>query len=172
MTAQIEKATLPRAKSVVRARTEVRVQKIRAPFSLRCGALLVDYIVLAAILAISTLFARTLGGGARTAGNSTETLGLLIALLVAVLNFGIVAGLTGQTIGKWATGLRIERPDGRRIGVGRALLRHFVGYPVSMVFLGLGFLIAVIVPRGRTFQDLIANTVVVREEIVETTSTG
>lgn len=165
---QIEKATLPRSKSVVRARTQVQIQKVRAPFSLRCGAILIDYIVLAAILAISTLFARSAGGGARTAGNSTETVGLVIAFIVALVNFGIIPGLTGQTIGKWAAGLRIERPDGRGIGIGRAFLRHFVGYPLSALFLGLGFLIAVILPRGRTFQDLIANTVVVRDELVET----
>ena len=145
----------------------LRVEKFRAPFSLRCGAILVDYIVLASILAFSTLIARSLGGGARSAGSSTETGGLVIAAIAAVLDFGVLAGFNGQTVGKWATGLRIERPDGRRIGFGRAALRHFVGYPLSFVTLGLGFLIAAINRSGRTLQDLIANTVVVREEIVE-----
>jgi uncharacterized RDD family membrane protein YckC len=145
----------------------MRVQRFRAPFSLRCGAILIDYILLVSIVAFSTLIARTLGGGARTAGNSTETVGLVIAAIVAVLNFGVLPGLRGQTAGKWATGLRIERVDGRDIGVGRAVVRHFVGYPLSFLVLGIGFLVAAINTRGRTLQDLVADTVVVREETVE-----
>ena len=149
-----------------RARRPVRVQKFSAPFSLRCGAILIDYIVLISILVISTLIARTFGGGARTAGSSTETAGVAITLIAAVLNFGVFAGLRGQTVGKWATGLRIERADGRGISMGRAALRHFLGYPLSFLTLGLGFLIAAVNARGRTLQDLIADTVVVREEMV------
>ena len=127
---------------------------------------MIDYIVLASILAFSTLIARSLGGGARSAGSSTETTGLVIAVVAAVLDFGVLAGFRGQTVGKWATGLRIERADGRRIGVGRAVVRHFVGYPLSFITLGLGFLVAAISSRGRTLHDLIANTVVVSEEPV------
>ena len=48
-----------------------------------------------------------LGGGARTAGSSAETVGILIAIAAAVLNLGVLAGLTGRTLGKWATGLRV-----------------------------------------------------------------
>ena len=156
-----------RATAVRRARTRVQVEKFRAPFSLRCGAILIDYIVLASIVAFSTLIARTLGGGARIAGSSTEMVGLVITAVTALLDFGLLAGLRGQTIGKWATGLRIERTDGGDIGPGRAVLRHFVGYPLSLVTLGLGFLVAAIGTRGRTLHDLITDTVVVREEVVE-----
>lgn len=38
--------------------------RFRAPFALRCGAILIDYIILVAILAFSTLVSRVLGGGA------------------------------------------------------------------------------------------------------------
>lgn len=126
---------------------------------------LIDYIVLAAIVAISTLIARMLGGGARIAGNSTETLGLVVALLVALANFLVFPSLWGRTIGKWATGLRIVRTDGRPVSLGRIALRHFVGYPLSILTLGLGFLAAAINSRGRTLQDFIAGTLVVREVI-------
>ena len=163
--AQIEDSALLPAKSA-RLGNRVHVHKTRAPFSLRCGALLIDYIVLVAVVAISTLIARTLGGGARTAGSSTETIGLLIVVLLAILNFGVFAGLRGQTMGKRATGLRIERTSGQRLGIGRACLRHFVGYPLSLLTLGIGFLIAAVNGRGRTLQDFIAGTIVVRDEIV------
>lgn len=140
--------------------------RVRAPFSLRCGAILIDYVVFVAILAFSTLLARMLGGGARSAGNSSETAGIIIAIVVALLDLGVLAGLTGFTIGKWATGLRIERTNGEPIGIGRALLRHFIGYPISFLTLGLGFVTAAFSSRGRTLHDLISGTLVVRDSRV------
>src|SRR6266550_3046899 len=140
-----------------------RLTRIRGPFSLRCGAILIDYIILVAILAFSTLVSRLLGGGARSAGNSSETVGIILAILAAVLDLGILPGLTGLTAGKWATGLRIRRADGRQIGIGHAFLRHFVGYPVSFITLGLGLLIAAFTVSGRGLHDFIAGTIVVRE---------
>ena len=59
--------------------------------------------------------------------------------------------------------VRIERVDGTRMGFGRALLRHFVGYPLSFALLGLGFLIAAVSVHGRGLHDMIAGTIVVRE---------
>ena len=160
MTAVPGTALPPRARS--RAATKGGI-RLRAPFSLRCGAVLIDYIILASIVVFGTLIARMLGGGARAAGNSAETIGILTAVVIAVLDLGILPGLTGRTLGKWATGLRIERVDGTHPGIGRALLRHFVGYPLSFLLLGLGFLVAAVTVRGRTLHDMIAGTVVVRE---------
>jgi uncharacterized RDD family membrane protein YckC len=104
-----------------------------------------------------------LGGGGRAAGSSAETAGILLAVLMAVLNLAVIPGFTGMTLGKWATGLRIERNDGAPVGIGRALLRHFVGYPLSFALLGLGFLIAAVSVHGRGLHDMIAGTIVVRE---------
>jgi uncharacterized RDD family membrane protein YckC len=138
-------------------------QRLPVPFPLRCGALLIDYIALAAIVVVGTLIARMLGGGARSAGSSAETLGFVIAILLAVLNLGLLPGLTGLTLGKWATGLRIERDNGDVPGFPRAMLRHFVGYPLSFLLLGIGFLMAAVTVHGRGLHDIIAGTVVVRE---------
>jgi uncharacterized RDD family membrane protein YckC len=104
-----------------------------------------------------------MGGGSRSAGSSSETIGIILAILVAALDLGVLPGLTGLTLGKWATGLRIRRADGSEIGIGRAFLRHFVGYPISFLTLGLGFLAAAFNARGRGLHDLIAGTIVVRE---------
>ena len=153
---------LPRSQPRSRAASQAG-KRLRAPFPLRCGAFLIDYIILAALLVMSTLIARMFGGGARTAGNSAETAGVLITMVLAVLNLGILPGLTGLTLGKWATGLRIERNDGGDLGIGRAFLRHFVGYPVSFVLLGIGFLMAAVSVHGRGLHDMIAGTIVVRE---------
>ena len=137
--------------------------RVQVPFALRCGAFLIDYILLVLLVVMGTLFARMLGGGARAAGNSAETAAIVLAIVVALLNLGVLPGLTGRTIGKWATGLRIQRSDAGNPGIGRALLRHFVGYPLSFVTLGIGFLMAAATVHGRGLHDMIAGTVVVRE---------
>jgi uncharacterized RDD family membrane protein YckC len=136
--------------------------RFRAPFALRCGALLIDYILLALIMVVSTMIARLMGGGARMAGGTAEKVGLIITLIVAILDLIVLAGLTGKTVGKWTTGLRLERSDGRVPGIGRAALRHLVGYPLSLVPFGLGFLIVTVSPTGRALHDYIAGTIVVR----------
>ncbi len=154
---------LPR-RPQVRSRAAIQGgQRLRAPFPLRCGALLIDYIALISIVVLGTLIARLLGGGARAAGNSAEAAAILLAVAVAILNLVVLPAFTGLTLGKWATGLRIERNQGGRPGIGRALLRHFVGYPLSFALLGIGFLIAAVSVHGRGLHDMIAGTVVVRE---------
>jgi uncharacterized RDD family membrane protein YckC len=165
MTARVEPAP-PRAKLKPRLATQ-SFARLHAPFPLRCGAILIDYIILVAIVAFSTLVSRLLGGGARSAGNSSETFGIVLAIVVAALNLGVLPGLTGVTAGKWAAGLRILRKDGTEIGTGRAFLRHFVGYPLSFFTLGLGFLASAFTSRGRGLHDLIADTIVVRERPAE-----
>jgi len=153
----------PATRSATRPKTIQTIARFRAPFALRCGAILIDYIIVVAIIAFSTLVSRVLGGGGRSAGNSSETVGIVIAFIVAALNMGVLPGFTGFTIGKWAAGLRILRLDGGPIGVGRAFARHFGGYTLSFLTLGIGFLIAAFSLRGRGLPDLIAGTVVVRE---------
>ncbi len=167
----VEETTLERTN--LRSRAASREgRRFHAPFSLRCGALLIDYVLLISIVALSTIFARMFGGGARSAGGSAETVGMIISIVAAVLNLGIAPGFTGRTAGKWATGLRIERVNGIDIGVGRALLRHFIGYPVSFLPLGIGFLLAALTPRGRALHDLIAGTIVVREATIASIRTA
>jgi uncharacterized RDD family membrane protein YckC len=137
--------------------------RLHVPFALRCGAFLIDYIVLISLVVLGTLFARMLGGGARAAGNSAETAAITLAIIVALLNLAVLPGLTGLTLGKWATGLRIQRVAGGNPGIGWVLLRHFVGYPLSFITFGIGFLLATVTVHGRGLHDMIAGTVVVRE---------
>src|SRR4030088_1093184 len=140
MTAKVETAKLPSVAASPRAEPRMRV-RFRAPFALRCGALLIDYILLALILTFSTMIARLMGGGARMAGGTAEKVGIGVTGVVALLDLVLMAGLTGMTVGKWTTGLRIERTDGSLPGIGRVALRHLVGYPLSLLPFGLGFLI-------------------------------
>lgn len=161
MTADIETAKPPLMASAHRHESHVRV-RYRAPFALRCGALLIDYIVLALVLTFSIMIARLMGGGARLAGGSAEKIGIVLTLIVAVADLIVLAGITGRSIGKWTTGLRIERISGGPPGIIRALLRHVIGYPLSLIPFALGFLMVTVNPSGRALHDYIAGTVVVR----------
>jgi uncharacterized RDD family membrane protein YckC len=165
MTARIESRPLVKTDAPAEraARAALQIERLRAPFSLRCGALLIDYIVIATIVVFSTLIARGLGGGSRMAGDSAETAGLFIALAVALVDFIVLPAWRGQTIGKWATGLRIVRKDGEPLSPGRSLLRHLVGYSLSILTLGLGFILAVFSARGRALHDIVAGTIVLRD---------
>jgi uncharacterized RDD family membrane protein YckC len=167
----VETKSFPRAG--LRAQTQqVHIERNRAPFSLRCGALLIDYIIVATIVALTTLIARLFGGGARMAGDTVETVGWVAAISVTVLNFVFLAGLRGQTLGKMATGLRVVRLDGRPLSFLSSLLRYAVGYPLSMLTLGVGFLMAVPSPDGRALHDIIAGTVVVVDEAQQSPKSG
>jgi uncharacterized RDD family membrane protein YckC len=139
----------------------VNFERLRAPFSLRCGALLIDYIIVVGMLALATLLARVFADGQRGSAFFL-TAGYIATAAVAFLNFVVIANLSGRTLGKWVAGLRIERKDGEVLSVRRALLRHLVGYPLTLVTLGLGFLVAAFDPQGRALHDRLAGTVVVR----------
>src|SRR2546421_7192020 len=140
MTADIETAKTPIAAASHRPESRVRV-RYRAPFALRCGALLIDYIVLALVMTFSIMIARLMGGGARLAGGTAEKIGIILTLIVAVADLGVLAGITGRSIGKWTTGLRIARIGGGAPGIVRALLRQFGGYPPLLLPFGLGCLV-------------------------------
>jgi uncharacterized RDD family membrane protein YckC len=165
------------------------MERFRAPFSLRCGALLIDYILIAGIIAFSTLLAR-MGNAGRSATSNAEMVGIVIAIIVAALNFILLSALRGQTLGKWVTGLVVRDKDGERVNAGRMLLRHLIVYPpffliLALVFvlvpdklivaaylggvfiltLGLGFLMATFNANGRALHDLLAGTVVMRGDV-------
>ena len=123
--------------------------------------MLIDYTLLVSILAFVTLVARPLGGGARSAGSTVETVGYLVLLATTILNFVFLARQRGQTFGKWVTGLRIEQTNGKPLSWKRVLLRHLVGYPLSLLPLGLGFIWAAFDRQGRALHDRLAGTIVV-----------
>ena len=162
MTARIDQTTLAEtgARSVspsVAARGDAA---LHAPFSLRCGAMLLDYTLVIAILAFATILARVFDRG--TASETVLFFGYLSAAAAFVLNFVVLTSLSGRTLGKWATGLRVEQSNGQPLSIGRAMLRHLVGYPLSVLTLGIGFLIAAFSAEGLALHDRLAGTVVVR----------
>ncbi len=134
--------------------------QLQAPFFLRCAALFIDYMVLLVVPLGWLLFGRLLndGGPALTLGVNVW----LFVLILWLINFLLLPLLRGQTLGKMLTGLTILNLDGTNIRLGRILLRNTVGYLVTALTLGLGFLISAVNSSGRALHDFVAGTVVVR----------
>jgi uncharacterized RDD family membrane protein YckC len=65
--------------------------------------------------------------------------------------------LRGQTLGKMAVRVRVVTLDGGPLTLGRAILRQ-IGYWISAVILGIGYLIAAFRGDKRALHDLIAGT--------------
>ena len=140
-------------------------ERVKAPFLLRCGALMIDYLVIVAFPVICLLIGRLSGDdGARLLSGEWNSAGWLIAGLVAVTDLIVLPAFSGQSIGKIATGLRIVRIDGSPAAVGTILLRQTFGYLLTLGSLGLGFLVSVFSSKGRALQDYVTGTVVIYAE--------
>ncbi|MFC6159921.1 RDD family protein [Kribbella jiaozuonensis] len=84
-------------------------------------------------------------------------------IALAVFAFGYAFGflaVAGRTPGQGIVGLRVIRTDGGAIHPGQAL-RWVIGFPISVIPLGLGFVPVVFQREHRALHDLIAGTVIV-----------
>lgn len=140
-------------------------ESLKAPFSLRCGALLIDYIIIVIAPIVTLLIGRMLGDdGRKLLSSELSSAGWLIAVLLVISNFIIFPLFSSQTIGKLLTGLRIVKIDGTAATLGNLAIRHLVGYPLTILTFGLGFLLSIINPKGRALHDFISGTIVVYGE--------
>jgi uncharacterized RDD family membrane protein YckC len=137
-------------------------KNLKAPFLLRCGALLIDYILMVAIPVISLLIGRYLGmDGGKLLDGSVSNIGWLIAILVGVVNFLILPIFNGQTIGKMLTGIRIVSITGEFPTFSQLVLRNIVGYFLTALTGMLGFFLAIFNIKGRALHDFVSGTVVI-----------
>ncbi|MEZ5346056.1 MAG: RDD family protein [Pyrinomonadaceae bacterium] len=137
-------------------------EKLKAPFLLRCGAMMIDYIIIIAVPVASLLLGRSLGNdGAKLLNSEINSVGWLIMILLSLSNFLIFPMFSGQTIGKMFTGLRIAKLDGGSPGFALIILRHFVGYPVTILTGGIGYIVSIFNKKGRALHDVISGTVLV-----------
>ncbi len=92
---------------------------------------------------------------------------LLAKISIPITAFLVVIGyplilwtLTGQTIGKYALGVRVVRMDGRPLSFMNAVRRLF-GYFISLLFLGFGFFWILLSNQRQGWHDKIAGTCVI-----------
>ncbi len=141
-------------------------ERLKAPLLLRCAAILIDYILLVCPLVISFLLGKAFNDagakdGASLLNSKLINAGWLIMVLLAVTNFVIFPMFTGKSLGKMLTGLSIVKADGNPPSLSSLLIRQLVGYPLTVLTFGLGFLFAVFNQKGRALHDFLAGTVVV-----------
>lgn len=137
-------------------------ERLKAPFLLRCGSFLIDYILLVCIPVIFLLLGRFYGvDGVKLLNSELSNTGWLIMCLLALTNFVIFPMFSGQSIGKMLTGIRIVKKDGTPATFLQLLLRHTIGYFLTALTAGLGFLFSALNQKGRALQDLIGGTVVI-----------
>ena len=115
----------------------------------RLGALLIDWII-AALSAVA--LAGVTYPPAPLDEDPSQTF-IIIGFFIAEV--GILTGLVGRSIGKRVLGMRIENPDGRPIGIPRALLRT--------VLLCIVLPAIVMTDDKRGIHDLAAGSRVVRD---------
>lgn len=86
-----------------------------------------------------------------------------VIYVVGILYVPVTWAALGETLGHRALGMEIRRvDDGQRAGIGQVIVRY-LGYIISSIIIGIGFLIAAFDPRKQGLHDKIANTVVVRK---------
>ena len=100
-------------------------------------------------------------------GATGAVLGALFAIfallwLAHILYHVILWSWRGGTLGQLALGIQVRREsDGRRIGLGTAVLRY-VGYVISTWALYIGLIWAAFDRRKQGWHDKIAGTLVIR----------
>jgi len=143
----------------------------RGGFWLRFMAFVVDHLILLLTLAIFTVvgfLAAGIGsGGARESSFYQQARIVLpillpLAIVLFITYFAFFHGAWGQTIGKMIFGLRVVKTDGQTLSFARALVRTIV-YPLSAIPFFLGFFWVGFTSSKRSWHDLIAGTMVIRE---------
>ncbi len=87
---------------------------------------------------------------------------LVYCLLSALVTVAFWVNWNGRTPGKKLMGIRLVRhPDLGGITHGKGLLRYVIGYTVSTIVFGLGFVMVAFRDDKRGLHDLIAGTAVI-----------
>ena len=133
----------------------------QAGFGLRYGAWMFDFLITLIAMMVFT-FAVTAYFRRSVIGSNYDLLIVAgLTILIVVLNFVVFAGATGQSLGMKILGIHIVRVDGEQFSRKDAVIRHLVGYPLSMMVFFLGFMWMLWDPRQQGWHDKLARTIVV-----------
>ena len=92
--------------------------------------------------------------------NRTNIVVAVIYVAWEFFYFGYSWAMSGRTFGMAVLGVRVVHADGTRIDPWRGAVRALV-FPLSFLFLGLGFLGILVQREHRALHDLIAGTAVI-----------
>jgi uncharacterized RDD family membrane protein YckC len=88
----------------------------------------------------------------------------LIGFASGLLNLVILQGITGASIGKYVTGLRVVGKDGQTAGIGRAILRYLLMLVDGFCCALVGLISSFTSKGHRRIGDMAAGTFVVRKD--------
>jgi uncharacterized RDD family membrane protein YckC len=130
----------------------------------RIGALIIDGLLLGVIFVVIGIAS---GGGHSGDGEASVRLGgagTLVWALISLAYFCVAEGISGQTLGKRALGIKVVRTDRSAIGVGPALIRNVLRVIDALPAFYIVGLISVLATgqRRQRVGDLAADTIVVR----------
>ncbi|MCA2217958.1 RDD family protein [Jidongwangia harbinensis] len=129
----------------------------------RVVATLIDGLV----LSIVSYFITQIFGTESTASGFDYTRlsfgGSLLVAAATVLYYILMEGLTGRTLGKMATGIRVvDEATGNRPSLGAATIRTLLRFVDGLFGYLVGFVIVLSTSRRRRLGDMAAKTQVVR----------
>lgn len=129
-----------------------------AGLSARLAALIID-MILVVLLLLLLLFVLSYFGGDGSA-SFVQAIGFAIPV---AYHWYFWTRRDGQTPGKFALSIRVIKADGAPLGDTDAVIRA-IGYNVSSIFCGLGYLWAIFDKNNQTWHDKLARTYVVRTD--------
>jgi uncharacterized RDD family membrane protein YckC len=133
-------------------------ESLKAPFFLRIAAFCIDYMLVMSAPILWLLGSKFFGDGANASISATVW---LLVIIVWVLDFLLLPLFRGQTFGKMLAGVTIVNKDGTPVRLSGLLKRNVLGYLMTIVTLGVGFLISAVNRTGRSLHDYVAGTIVV-----------
>lgn len=151
-------ASLPDASTVV-----LPTARPAAGFWRRAAAVVIDFVVVLIAGRAFRGLAGLLWADAVTSSRVLTASDRAFEMVFGPYYWVLLHWLWGQTLGKMAMGIRVVRLSGEPLTLGRVILR-LLGYCVSEVTLGFGFLLAALRSDRRALHDLIAGTRVERVE--------
>ncbi|MCX6363889.1 MAG: RDD family protein [Actinobacteria bacterium] len=138
---------------------------------IRCLAIFIDFLVIAAVTLVASLlvYLVLLGGGSfAEVGKGPSSWPLWVAAcLGAFAYFWWSEAAWGRTLGKRLCDLRVVRRDGARLGSGGAFVRNLLRVVDWLpLFYVLGAAVIWATPKNQRIGDLAARSAVVRTKLV------
>jgi uncharacterized RDD family membrane protein YckC len=132
-----------------------------AGFWVRAIAHLVDFLIWNGVeFALEWGITKVLGLSAM----GEQVVGVVLSLCIAFLYYVEIPLRFGTTPGKRIFGIRVVRIETGEPPARRILLLRLVGYVISYLPLGCGFLMVMFHPRKLGLHDLVAGTASIRKE--------
>lgn len=128
----------------------------------RMAAFLLDYLVLVVLYVATSWLIGEVAGRSNMGEAGRAGLTAASVFVLALLYFAALESSRAQaTLGKMAVGLQVADVHGEPIGFARAVAR-FLAKLLSLLVLGVGFLMLVFNDRHRALHDVLTGSVVVK----------